>query len=108
VFAFRHSLPQLTLLWVRTIKEAMMKTARMAKPRSLPQRDARFWKACRLSEVAFRSAAQPLDLLLFTGKTMLNKMQRLVTGSRYDHVALLLRDSKGRLQLLEATGREVP
>ena len=46
----------------------------------------------------------PGDIILFAGKTVMNKVQRLVTGSKYDHVALLTRDQKGRLQVLEATG----
>ena len=48
----------------------------------------------------------PGDIILFAGKTMMNRMQRLVTGSKYDHVALLTRDRRGRLQVLEATGSD--
>ncbi len=64
-------------------------------------------KSLHIREKAFRKLAMSGDLVLFAGKSVMNKVQRLVTGSRFDHVALLVRDRRGGLQVLEATGSEV-
>ena len=65
-----------------------------------------YWKALIMAESKFRRNAAPGDIILFRGKTMMNKVQRLFTNSKFDHVALLLRDKKGRLKLMEATGTD--
>jgi hypothetical protein len=51
----------------------------------------------------FLKIADTGDLLLFRGKSIITKIQRTLTMSDYDHVALLLRYSTGRLVILEAT-----
>ena len=51
----------------------------------------------------FLKIADTGDLLLFRGKSIITKIQRTLTMSEYDHVALLLRYSSGRLVILEAT-----
>lgn len=65
-----------------------------------------FWKTLKISESKFRRFAAPGDLILFKGKTIMNKVQRFITSSNFDHVGLLLRDRKGCLQVMEATGTE--
>ena len=56
----------------------------------------------KISEARFRTTAAPGDILLFRGKTLGNKLQRLFTRGKYDHVAVLFRDKKGRLAMLES------
>ncbi len=60
-----------------------------------------------MTEKAFRRRVEDGDLLLFRGNAMMNKMQRLVTGSRFDHVGMLVRDAVGNIKLIEATGVDV-
>jgi len=62
-----------------------------------------FWRRTRIAEREFAAVASTGDLLLFRGKSVTSRLQRLVTRSHYDHVALLLRYSNGQLMLLEAT-----
>lgn len=69
--------------------------------------DNKFWKYDRISENQFRDMACTGDLVLFTGKTMVSKVQRSITRSEYDHVAMILRYNSGMLGLLEATDVEV-
>ena len=51
-----------------------------------------------------KNMADTGDVLLFTGSTFVCKLQRVLTRSRFDHVAIILKYSDGRLVILEATG----
>lgn len=63
-----------------------------------------FWRYDRISEKEFsQSVATTCDLLLFRGKGLSAKLQRAVTRSEFDHVALMLRYASGKLAFLEAT-----
>ncbi|CAK93081.1 unnamed protein product (macronuclear) [Paramecium tetraurelia] len=50
----------------------------------------------------FEKRAESLDLLLFKNKSIACQLQRLITNSEYDHVALLLRNNKNLLHVFEA------
>ena len=52
----------------------------------------------------FRREADSGDLILFKGSSIQTKVMRTVTRSDYDHVAMLLRYSNGKLVMFEATG----
>lgn len=62
-----------------------------------------FWKVQHMPEKTLRRTAEPGDILLFTAKFFMSGVQRFITNSKYDHVGILVRDAKGRLQLFEAT-----
>lgn len=55
----------------------------------------------------FRRLADTGDILLFKSKSLITKVQRALTMSEYDHVAMLLRYSNSKLVILEATGTAV-
>ena len=55
----------------------------------------------------FERRAETGDILLFTGRNMIDNIQRIVTGSRFDHAAIVLRDSAGGIELFEAIGNTV-
>jgi hypothetical protein len=57
-----------------------------------------------LKNEEFGNLADTGDILLFKGQTLATKVQRAVTRSEYDHVAMILRYSNGKLVLLESTG----
>jgi len=59
-----------------------------------------------ISEENFRKKVDTLDILLFRGLQNMQKVQRFLTGSNYDHVAIFLRSGKD-LYFLEATGNDV-
>jgi len=63
-----------------------------------------FWRYQRTSEQKFFQMADTGDILLFRGKSFGSKLQRAFTRSKYDHVAMILRYSNGKLVLLESTG----
>jgi len=66
----------------------------------------RWWRYDRISERTFLAEASTGDLLLFRSKSCRAKMQRVISRSEFDHIALVLRYSSGRLGILEATELE--
>ena len=64
------------------------------------------WKYPRISENEFKSTACTGDILLFRGNDVISKIQRFVTVSGYDHVALILKYNSGKIALLEATAAD--
>lgn len=50
----------------------------------------------------FLSVAQTGDLLLFQSKSLGSNLQRIITRSNFDHVALLIKFPDGRLVIFEA------
>ncbi len=55
-----------------------------------------------LSPSGFRDIAETGDLLLFQSKSMASNLQRILTRSAFDHVALLVKFPDGRLVIFEA------
>lgn len=70
-------------------------------------RTSKFWRWDRITNAQFKAMASTGDILLFSGKNLAAKAQRLVTRSKYDHVALLLKYSSNQLAMLEATSLDV-
>ena len=66
-------------------------------------RSKNFWKYSRILEHDFRRLADTGDILLFKNRQFASQVQRLVTKSNYNHVAVVLRCSKGQIRFLEAT-----
>jgi hypothetical protein len=60
-----------------------------------------------ISQSDFRKIADTGDILLFTGTSFVTRVQRALTMSEYDHVAMLLRYSNGKLVMFESTGSTV-
>ena len=62
-----------------------------------------FWKVCRISSSELLTSAMTGDILLFTGKQMQDRIIRTMTGSRYDHVGMLIKYQKsGEVFLFES------
>ncbi len=57
---------------------------------------------------SFERRAETGDILLYTGKGMVDGLQRVITRSRFDHVAVVLRGTGGCLEIFEALGNSVP
>jgi len=55
----------------------------------------------------FERRCETGDILLFTGKRMVDGIQRVFTGSRFDHVAIIMRNTQGNIELFEAIGNSV-
>lgn len=64
-----------------------------------------FWKYSRISNSHFIQEANIGDVLLFRSKNLSAKLQRGVTRSKYDHVAMILRWQEGVVGLLETTNK---
>ena len=60
-----------------------------------------------MKETSLRKFAMTGDLILFKGQSIINKLQRVVTGSSFDHVGMIIRKNSKKLLLLEATGTAV-
>mmetsp|Transcript_69788 Transcript_69788/g.204649 ORF Transcript_69788/g.204649 Transcript_69788/m.204649 type:complete len:489 (-) Transcript_69788:113-1579(-) len=63
-----------------------------------------FWRYPFVRERSFLSQVATGDILLFSGTDTAARLQRNITGSAYDHVALLLKTASGEVVFLEATG----
>lgn len=63
----------------------------------------KFWKECYVSLDMVNRLADCGDLLLFAGNSLMSQVQRTVTSSNYDHIAMFLRFSNGNLVYFEST-----
>ncbi|CAD8157666.1 unnamed protein product [Paramecium octaurelia] len=63
-----------------------------------------YYKKRLIHNQQFLDMAQTGDILLFQGKHISCKAQRMVTRSQYDHVAMILKYTNGSIYVLEATG----
>jgi len=62
-----------------------------------------FWKICHITSEELVNNAQTGDILLFTGTQMSASLLRGLTGSKYDHVAMLVKyPNTGQLVLFES------
>lgn len=102
-FQLRASCEQEALDWVYAISLHINSSYGRKTVTAVAMKN-RFWKSPRISNDDFQNMACTGDLLLFQGKDVVSKMQRLVTNSKYDHVAIILKYSSGRIALFEATG----
>lgn len=62
-----------------------------------------WWRIDRISEMQFLKSADTGDILLFRSQDTGAKIQRALTMSKYDHVAMIIRYATGELALLEST-----
>ncbi|CAD8050282.1 unnamed protein product [Paramecium primaurelia] len=63
----------------------------------------KYYKKRLITNDQFRQMSQTGDILLFQTKSCSSKIQRLVTRSNYDHVAMILKYQSGSIYVLEAT-----
>jgi cell wall-associated NlpC family hydrolase len=74
---------------------------------NLPLKDPSFYKWERIGTKKFLNQADTGDLLLFSTSSIGSGVQRILTRSDYDHVAMILRYSDSRIMFFEATSNEV-
>lgn len=61
-----------------------------------------FWNQIYITNEEFLSYGHHLDIVFFKSKDTVTNFQRILMGSEFDHVALILRNSKNELLVLEA------
>ena len=66
--------------------------------------DKKLWRqTLKVSVQQFEAQVQTGDIILFQSKDFAPKMQRMLTGSQYDHVGIMIKYPKsGHLQILES------
>lgn len=64
--------------------------------------EKKHWKHNRINQLQFKDIVDTGDILLFQSKAVASKMQRMITRSKYDHIALILRYSNGKLVIFES------
>ncbi|OMJ91457.1 hypothetical protein SteCoe_5936 [Stentor coeruleus] len=89
--------------WANYIKKHIDNSYGRVKERVFTNLTEKLWKYERISEDFFKNNATTGDLLLFRSKGLSAKIQRGITGSKYDHVAIILCYSSGKVCLFEAT-----
>lgn len=77
----------------------------LLEPKANLSLERNFWKYARLCEVDFARVADTGDLLLFKTAEFASQLQRFVTQSNYNHIAVVLRSSTGALKFIEATAQ---
>ncbi|CDW89200.1 ph domain-containing protein [Stylonychia lemnae] len=71
--------------------------------RKTQRKEGRFWKCSRMFESDLSRIADTGDILLFKNSEFSSSLQRMITKSNYNHVAVLIRCSEGQLKFIEAT-----
>lgn len=89
--------------WAQVITNTIEHCEGKIKELPLHALGEKFWKYERVSEYYFQTNACTGDILLFRSKDISSKIQRSITGSKYDHIALILCYASGKIVLLEAT-----
>ena len=96
-FQFRVKRPDEAVFWIAVTKANLNLTIQPQVP------PADFWKFGSITHQALMASAQTGDLVLFSGKTFMDKVVRSVTSSKYDHVGILVKYPKsGQLVIFEA------
>ena len=75
----------------------------VAEPKMKFPLQRNFWKYSRLCEEDFQKIADTGDILLFKTPEFGSQLQRFITNSNYNHIAVVLRSSTGALKFIEAT-----
>jgi palmitoyltransferase len=101
-FVFRFSDEAVASEWAALLKSHIQgsKGSSQKLPHLVEHKD--YWKHIFVSEAEFKANANTGDIILFQGATRLAKLQRAFTRSKYDHVALMVRDAGGELGFFEA------
>ena len=92
--------------WVLALNLNIACSLGMRKQLTTITAKAKFWKYQWISDYFFRRHANTGDILLFRSKGFVAKMQRGLTGGKYDHIALIMCFSSGKVILLEATEKD--
>lgn len=92
--------------WVLALNLNISCSLGMRKEITLISCKKKFWRYQRVSDYYLRRFANTGDILLFTSKGFGAKMQRGITGGKYDHIALIMSYASGKVILLEATEKE--
>ena len=61
--------------------------------RKTQRKTGRFWKCARIFESDFARIADTGDILLFKNSEFSSSLQRMITKSNYNHVAVVIRCS---------------
>eukprot|EP01017_Pseudomicrothorax_dubius_P031052 TRINITY_DN3923_c0_g2_i8.p1 TRINITY_DN3923_c0_g2~~TRINITY_DN3923_c0_g2_i8.p1 ORF type:complete len:270 (-),score=51.24 TRINITY_DN3923_c0_g2_i8:114-923(-) len=110
-FTFRATDNADMLRWFYSISKAIDTSNGFRRSLTNLFSEKKFWKFDRLSIKQLIKTAESGDILLFTSKQTHADMQRIFTGSKYDHVALLIvsnpqHEEKRQVYVFEATGGE--
>jgi len=91
--------------WVEALKKHIKTSEGFKEQKYMVTIKKEFWRYPRISNDRFEEIVQTGDILLFRSKAIPAKMQRAITGSKYDHVALLLKLQDEQVALLESTSQ---
>jgi hypothetical protein len=89
--------------WIAEIQEHLLLSEGRTQRHSRVVLTKEWWRIDRISEMQFVSQADTGDILLFRSHDTPSKLQRALTQSKFDHVALIIRYGSGELALLEST-----
>ncbi|CAD8116172.1 unnamed protein product [Paramecium sonneborni] len=103
-FIFKAENADKTKDWYHVVRENKDTSEGAKKIINSLNKYPRFWRTDRISFEQFQKIGDTADILLFRGTGANCLIQRGLTGSDYDHAALLLRFPSGSLYILEATG----
>mmetsp|Transcript_935 Transcript_935/g.2208 ORF Transcript_935/g.2208 Transcript_935/m.2208 type:complete len:347 (+) Transcript_935:2967-4007(+) len=89
--------------WIRVLKLHIIRSDGSLMHIPVPVSEKQWWRFDTITERQFSSIATTGDILLFHNRSKLSILTRVLINSNYDHVAMVLRYSSGRILLFEAT-----
>lgn len=92
--------------WAIVLHQAILQSRGFTSRLSQISAKGKFWKFERASSIEFLDLVETGDILLFRSQDIGSKIARGVIGSKYDHVALIIKYSSGKIALLEATNTD--
>jgi hypothetical protein len=102
-FKIKAESQQVKAEWITELREHLLLSEGRTQRTSRIVLTKEWWRIDRISEMQFLSQADTGDLLLFRSQGTPSKLQRALTQSKFDHVALIIRYGSGELALLEST-----
>ncbi|CAD8162375.1 unnamed protein product [Paramecium octaurelia] len=103
-FIFKAKTSLETQKWFNAVSECWKDSEGAKRILQSLNKYPKFWRTDRISYEQFSKVGEAGDILLFRGRGINCQIQRGLTGSEYDHAAILLRFQSGPLYMLEATG----
>ena len=102
-FIYRAQTKEERQMWLTVLNFHIMSSLGSDQILTTVARKEDFWKMERVSDYWFQNNAATGDILLFQAKAMGAKIQRGIARSSFDHVAMLLCYSSGKIAVFEAT-----
>lgn len=102
-FLIKSSLKSELSEWASILYHTILTSRGKQKKLTGLSKKGKFWKLERISNTEFVDQADTGDILLFRSQDISSTIARGLIGSKYDHVAFIIKYVSGKIGILEAT-----